>query len=338
MERGETGRLLHIMRTPSDWGLLLPDIGTHVYPIAYPMIVGGLAKLLPAGMSAMRASALWLAILVAVLLIHVGRRLPHDAGVMSVIPLALVLLSPFALVHMRSGYADLAVGLLSAVLALAMSAAFEQPRMMRLGWMALVSTLLLQTKQDGMVLCVAVALTSALMVTRRGQMFRRVVGLEAIVIVINLAGWALLLQRLYGPDMATGERHIVGFNIRAAATFLYEIARHALDVDSWGILWPALIALAIWRRDARWPAFIVIAVGGYGLAHMLGPPQLLQPLRDGHVMNRLLLQIVVASIPFTLDATRIDRGFPSRRESQPVRMPARPALTEGGKAGRQGYG
>jgi hypothetical protein len=89
--------------------------------------------------------------------------------------------------------------------------------------MALVSTLLLQTKRDGMVLCVAVALTSALMATRRGQMFWRVVGLEAIVIVINLAGWALLLQRLYGPDMAA-IRPIVGFDIRAAATFLYGLA------------------------------------------------------------------------------------------------------------------
>jgi len=314
IERGETGRLLHLMRTPGDWGLLLPDSGTHVFPIAYPTIVGGLAKLLPAGTSAMRASAVWLAILVAVLLIHVGRRLPQDADVKSAIPLALVLLSPFALVHMRSGYADLPVGLLSAVLVLAMSAAFEQSTMMRLGWMTLVSTLLVQTKQDGMILCVAVALTSALLATRRDQKFWRVVGLEAIVIVINLAGWAMLLQRLYGPDMPTRLRRIVGFDISAAPTFVYEIVRHALDVDSWGILWPALIALAIWRRDARWPAFIVIALGGYGLAHMLGPPYMLQDLREGYVMNRLLLQIAVASIPFTLDANSL------AAESQPVRM------------------
>ena len=103
-------------------------------------------------------------------------------------------------------------------------------------------------------------------------MFWRVVGLEAIVIVINLAGWAMLLQWLYGPDMPASFRPIVGFDMSVAPRFLYEIARHPLDVDSWGILWPALIALAIWRRDARWPAFIVMALGGYELAHMLGPP------------------------------------------------------------------
>jgi hypothetical protein len=203
--------------------------------------------------------------------------------------------------------------------------------------MALVSTLLLQTKQDGMVLCVAVALTSALMATRRGQMFWRIVGLETIVIVINLGGWALLLLWLYGPDMAARGRHIVGFNIRAAVTFPHQIARHALDVDSWGILWPSLIALAIWRRDARWPAFIVIALGGYGLAHMLGPPYMLAALGEGHVMNRLLLQILVASIPFTLGATsRIGDSFAA--ESQPVRMPASPAPTEVLSAGRRPVG
>jgi hypothetical protein len=93
------------MRLPEEWGLLLPGIGTHVYPIAYPMVVG-----------ALRASGAWLAILVAVLLVQIDRRLDDADGALAVLPLALVLLSPFTIVHARSGYADLSVGLLGALL------------------------------------------------------------------------------------------------------------------------------------------------------------------------------------------------------------------------------
>ena len=137
MEREHSGRLLAMMRMPEEWGLLLPGIGTHVYPIAYPMVVGALARLLPEKVSALRASGAWLALLVAVLLVQIGRRLDDTDGALAVLPLALVLLSPFTIVHARSGYADLSVGLLGALLVLAMDTAFDRATMTRLVWMVL---------------------------------------------------------------------------------------------------------------------------------------------------------------------------------------------------------
>ena len=311
MEREHSGRLLAMMRTPEEWGLLLPGIGTHVYPIAYPMVVGALARLLPPNVSALRASGAWLALLVAVLLVQIGRRLDDTDGALAVLPLALVLLSPFTIVHARSGYADLSVGLLGALLVLAMDTAFDRATMTRLVWMVLVSTVLLQTKQDGLVICTAVAVSAAVVRHHRTSTFWRVTILEFFVIIANAAGWWVLVHWLYGPQIPPTFRALVGFDLRVSMTFGYQVARHALDIDTWGVLWPTLVVWAYWRRDRRWLVFVGAALAGYGLTHVMGPGRLLQFLRDGAVMNRLLLQIAVTAVPFTVDrltARRLEFG------------------------------
>ncbi len=315
IERESPGRILRMMRTPADWGLLLPDLGTHTYPVGHPMVVGALARLLPEEVSAIRASGVWLAMLAVLLLVQIARRLPADAGAAVVVPTALVLLSPFAIVHWRSGYPDIAVGLLGALLVLAMDAAIERPRAWRLLWMAVVATLLLQTKQDGAVICLA---AGAAVLVARGSSDARgnhrlarwlTLGLWAIVSVINVAGWAWLLRELLGPNMPPAPRTFAGVAFPVAPAFAFHVVRHALDVSSWGIVWPLLVAVAIWRRDWRWPVFAATVLVVYGVIHMAAPPQMMVFVRDGMVMNRLLLQLTVASVPLTLalGSTRPER-------------------------------
>jgi hypothetical protein len=323
IERDSPGRILRTMRTPAEWGLLMPDLGTHTYPVGHPIVVGALARLLPEDVSAIRASGVWLTMLAVLLLVQMALRLPGDAGAGAVLPMALVLLSPFAIVHWRSGYVDIVVGLLGALLVVAMDAAVERPRAGRLLWMAVVATLLLQTKQDGAVIClaagVAVLASGSSAATGNHRLARwRTLGLWAIVFVINVAGWAWLLRELLGPDMPPAPRTFAGVAFGVAPAFAFHVVRHALDVYSWGLVWPLLVVVAIWRRDWRWPIFAATVLVVYGVIHMAAPPQMMVFVRDGMVMNRLLLQMAVASVPLTLTL----RSNRSGRDA--LRYPDRP--------------
>ena len=297
-ERETAGVLLAAMRTPGDWPLLMPEIGAHVFPVGHVMIVGALARALPAGVSAKRAADAWLGVLLLLLLWSLHGVVAPEARLVDMLPSLLIFACPFTVVHLRSGYADLFVGVLAATASVCAIRAVEAPTIGRwLAWVA-VASVLCQTKTDGVILLMASSAAALAMAARRRLWSWRVAALHTLVPLVNVGGWWLLMRQLYGPAFPPLTRAVSGFELAQGSRFLYEAARHLLDVDTWGWTWGLLLGVAVARRNVLWACQVGVAIGLYTAAHVIGAAQMTHVLSLGIIMNRLLLQVLVGSIPF----------------------------------------
>ncbi len=296
-ERASPGALLAAMTEPDDWPLLMTTTGIHVYPIGHAVLTGALARvLLPPEASAVRAANLWLGVVLLVLLWRLSRQIRHSPAANPwVVPL--VFLTPLVVVHLRVGYLDLLVGALGALSTITAADAMRASTPGRWAQWVAVATLICQTKQDGAVILVSsIVLAMAAVRPWRGQA-RAWCWLPAAVLILNLGGWWLLMRAMFGAGMPPAHRSVTGIDAGRLAPFVQAVARHALDPDSWGVTWPVLAGVALARRDPWWPSFVVLALGIYAVLHLTGPAEMMQYLATGTVMNRLLIQVLIASLP-----------------------------------------
>jgi hypothetical protein len=320
-ERVAPGTLLASMQRPGDWPLLMPSLGLHTYPIGHAIVVGTIARWLPPTVSAKRAADLWLGALLLFLLWQLHATVDPEAGLLDLLPTLLIFACPFVVVHLRSGYADLFVGVLAAIVsALALRLTEAPTRGRWLAW-AVAASLLCQVKVDGVVLLVASSTTVMMLAALRRRWSWRVAAAHALMPILNVAGWWWLLRHLFGPGMPASTRALGAPSLAHGARFAYEAARHLLDVDTWGWTWGLLVGLAIARSNLRWGCSVAVAMGLYGAAHLIGPTQMTDFLVVGTVMNRLLLQVLVASIPFAWPVADRVSTRPAPATVQPFETP-----------------
>jgi hypothetical protein len=267
------------------------------------MVTGALARALPPELSAKRAADLWLAALVGLLLASLRATLAPHARASEVAAVLLMLVSPFALVHLRSGYVDLTVGVLAALASTCAIRVLHTPSTSRwLAW-AVVATVLCQTKPEGVLLLVAGSITAVAMAGRTTAGGGPLLWLAAVP-VANVAGWWLLTRVLFGAGMPPVARAVGEVVWSRLPVFGYEVARHLLDVDTWGVTWGLLLGMALGGWRGWWVLHAGLVLAALAAAHVTGPPQMMDYLTQGAVMNRLLLQVLVGSLPFLLPLAR----------------------------------
>lgn len=296
-ERHRPGALLTMMTQPGDWPLLMTITGIHTYPIGHAMITGAIARIaLPVDVSARRAADLWLGFVLLTLLWRVSRKTRRSPTASPWIA-PMVFLTPLVVVHLRVGYVDVLVGALGALSTLAVVDALRNPTPGRWAQWAAVATLICQTKQDGAVILTASIIVSMAIVRPWSRRSRVWAWLPLAVMILNVGGWWMLMRALFGDDMPPAYRTFTGVEVTRIVPFAHAAVQHALDPDSWAVTWPVLAGAAIARRDLWWPTFVLLSLGIYAALHVVGPPEMMQYLATGTVMNRLLIQVLVASLP-----------------------------------------
>lgn len=200
--------------------------------------------------------------------------------------------TPLCWVHVRSVQLDLPVGLLTAALFLAIERAAKSDP---LGLpAAITAALLLGIKDEGLACVLAVA-AAFLVSERRGPRARAAlaacgaVGLEAATYRLRL--W------LAG---STNDDHTFDQLMPSAIPDLArEALRHAVDVETWGIVPPlalAAVVLAFTRSappGARPAALaLVLCSAGLALALLVGPSQVREFALEGTLLNRLGLEVL----------------------------------------------
>jgi hypothetical protein len=282
----------------------VPAIGRASYPVAFPVLVGLTARLLPRSFDISAAAVVVNVALLAVFLCALGGVASDPARV----ALALALLgSPFLLDHLRTGYADLAVGMTAALLNAGLIHLDKDGPRRAPAWQAVrlvaASTLLVQLKEEGLVhLAVAIVAFHAVRMQRLGWRAGRwtpwPLALAGLVSLGSFAAWqALAWDVPVAPGRATW---LAG--PRAIPVFAYHAVRHMSDPWSWGATWPVVGAIVVGRHDRAFAVYLATAFAAFALASSLGPSATLTTFRLGTTLNRLLLQILVAGMPFMVAA------------------------------------
>lgn len=193
--------------------------------------------------------------------------------------------TPLVSVHARLAYVDLPVGLLSAALFLELTAA--QPSPLRA---ALYGALLASFKDEGLA-HIAVLGAYALAAQGRRASLAAIAALSAGVLFFG--GWRIVCHAhgIVDADHALGAPAWWEVDELIAG-----LGRHLGDLLSFGGLWPATIAAAIWSLRARShrAPFVCLALLTIVLCAgvILGPPRVREFARLGTLLGRMLLQLV----------------------------------------------
>jgi hypothetical protein len=282
----------------------VPAIGRASYPVAFPVMVGLAARLLPRSFDVSSAAVVVNAVLLAVFLCALGRVASDRAQV----ALALALLaSPFLLDHLRTGYADLALGMTAALLNAGLIRMHEDGPGRASPWQAMrlaaAATLLVQLKEEGIVhLAVAIVAFHAVRVRRLGwRAGRRTPWPLALAGLVALASFAAWHALAWDVPVARGRATWLA-GPRAIPVFAYHAVRHMSDPWSWGATWPVVGAIVVGRHDRAFPTYLATAFAAFALAASLGPSATLTTFRLGTTLNRILLQVLVGGMPFVVAA------------------------------------
>ncbi len=305
------------------WGALRGaalDHGAGVFPPGYPL----LWSLAPAWLTAPwhrtpLAIATWWMLVTAVALWLWSLREALEASAMregvarSSVALAALMLgaTPLLVVHLRASYADLPVGLLAASIALlharALCAATPLPHL--LAARCVIAVVLVGLKDEGFVHLAAVTLTglAAGLIARRTR-----IAWENLAVLaagaIPLVTWRLLLAR-HG---VTDADHALGACALGDAPGLTgAMAKHAIDLTSWGVLWPlalGVVSVSVVRRGG--PPCVVRAlsttmcamVATTLLALLCGPERVREFAFGGSLLNRVLVQLAPLAIGVVVTA------------------------------------
>ena len=204
--------------------------------------------------------------------------------------------TPIVLVHLRSAYVDLPVGLLAAATALHLSLALDAEPAAARAHVAHAMTLAFLcagAKDEGLFHVVAVVLAALGLRSRGRARFAPSLAVLAAALVPVVAWRALLLAHgARNPDHT-----IEAAAFPAVPALIVHLARHAMDLHTWGLLVPA-VALSIvggLRRSSTSLALtaralpIQLAALLAGLA--LGPERLRVFVEQGTVLDRALIQL-----------------------------------------------
>lgn len=192
--------------------------------------------------------------------------------------------APLVLVHARSVYVDLPLGLLGLALLGQLLQAGDRP-----GFPAVaIAACLCGFKDEGLVHVLA-ASTATLLVSRPRQWSRL---LPALVALVTAGCWRLLLVLHEVPIFDHG-LHVPAAGWAPELCSL--VLRHAGDFPSWGLFWAAVLAAVTVRsadvelRALKWTLAVALLL--LCLAVLSGPERVRVFAENGTLFNRLLMQL-----------------------------------------------
>jgi hypothetical protein len=214
---------------------------------------------------------------------------------------ALAIAAPIVLVHLRTTYVDLPLGLLGAALFFELAASSASPSPVVAASLAVA---LVGIKDEGAAHLAAAVLGAAY---ARGVRLRDLPRAFAFTVgagAVALGTWQLLVSA-HGIGRDHG-----GFSpaISWAARLPLLLAAHATELTSWGLVWPAVVVAGVHARRER-PARaigIALAVNLACVAAMLafGPPRVRAFAENGTLLNRVLVQLWPLGAALVLEAAR----------------------------------
>ncbi len=201
--------------------------------------------------------------------------------------------TPLAWVHVQSVQLDLPIGLLTASLVLAIERA---ERLDRIGLpAAMTAALLLGIKDEGLACALAVLAAVLLTSARRGA-GRRAALASCAALALSTITYRL---ELWAAGSQNDDHSFVDLAASEIPGLAREALRHAVDVDTWGIVPPIALAAAVLafrpatREAARTAALALLFVfAGLALALLVGPPQVRAFALEGTLLNRLGLELL----------------------------------------------
>jgi hypothetical protein len=280
------------------------DPATHLMPPGYPMFWPGAVGWLAGGQDELAALTLASSVLnLATFGAAVEAWSAHRFAFPRV-ALVLVLATPFIVVHARSTYVDLPLGLLGLALTLELTG----PRRSSLVASALAVALAC-TKDEG-VAHIAGAVTAGLF-CHRGEA-RRPAWFAASAGSIATLAWHAALAMHAVPRDHAGSVLTPQFAPRA----LTLLALHATDLRTWGLFWALAAAAVPFAIRSSQGRALTLALGvelALAVAALCaGSPRVRAFAENGTLVNRILLQFWPLGAALVLEAAR--PGEPAKVE------------------------
>ncbi|MFZ5443414.1 MAG: hypothetical protein ACOZQL_25630 [Myxococcota bacterium] len=207
--------------------------------------------------------------------------------------LVLIVTAPLVLVHARSTYVDLPVGLLGAALLGLLLAERPAPAAVA------VAIVLAAFKDEGLAHVAAASIAAAVVRGWRrgpawGPLLSAAIGFGSWRLLVKASGVAVVDHALAEPAWGWTPR------------FFELLALHATDFFSWGVTWAVVLA-AMTLRSLPPPAraLRLLLVGNLALtlaALLVGPERVRVFAENGTLLNRLLVQLWPAAALLVLSA------------------------------------
>jgi hypothetical protein len=213
--------------------------------------------------------------------------------------LGFLAVTPLVMVHLRSAYVDLPVGLLAATCALRLARCLTRPgeRTADLALAALAAIALGGLKDEGIAHVAAIAVAAvAVSAAGRGLHSRPALWTLAAA-ALPFAAWrvVLALHHVDNPDHA-----LQAPDVHAVGPLAAMALSHLADVRSWGALWPLALAGA-GVVLARFKTFLVptqvvtlaflLEAAALAAALAFGSPRVRTFAFEGTLLSRLLIQL-----------------------------------------------
>jgi hypothetical protein len=257
------------------------DPAQHLIPAGYPPLWPLAVGWLSLGHDAVETHVLGASLL---MLVCVAVALEAWREALSTSPRwawALLLGAPLVLVHLRSTYVDLPVGLLGvALLGQLLSAEGA-------GLPAVSFALCLAAFKDEGLAQVLAATVGALVLTRK-----RALVVPAVAALVAVGTWRALVHFSGIPLFD----HALGMPQWGELPHLVVLGvLHATDLFSWGVFWALAVALLFTRLPASSPRAVRVMLLCNGLfstaALLMGPERVRVFAENGTLLNRLLVQL-----------------------------------------------
>jgi hypothetical protein len=273
---------------------------TRGYPIFWAVVIAALSGGATLPLALLLAGSLALLVF-ATLYVGLCAERVRARQPFALLPLAGLVMTPLSLVHARTLYADLPLGLLIGAWTLLIVDRRS------LGSIALVGVALGGMKDEGITGAVS-GLAALLAVGATGASRRRRFG-EVAAVGSALA--LILLWKSWSPTSGiptAGHTFVAIHWDRIGDIVLRGFLRHATDIYSWGLLWGVAAGALVstpwtWRRlamDTRFLAvFVALHASGNFAAIAVAPSDVVEHVTAlGIVANRLLLQELPAVLLF----------------------------------------
>lgn len=286
-------------------------VGTSTIPPGYPLFeplsisalagYGGSTRALVFG-----AEFLTIVAGAALLLTAIERR--HTASRRDLVAAALGCACPLVLVHLRSAYVDLELGMLAAMLLLLLEARETRAA-------AVVALALVAMKDEGIAHLLAIASVSVVssLVRRR----RRDAVHGAVVAIVGYACFAGWRARLVSSGVVDSD-HLMGLPSLAR---IPDVVRHALlaasDVLGWGALWAATLGMLIagvlrpstMNARTRTRSLVLGAQAALLFGAVLcSPDRVMDFLHAGTLLPRLFVQLAPSAMLALASSLAYDAG------------------------------
>jgi hypothetical protein len=266
------------------------------YPLFEPLSVALLASFSSRPESVV-AGAIGLEVLMTVLFLCTIASDPQStpsARARRLAAVTLVLLaSPLVLVHLRSSYVDLPLGLLVASLAALL------PRQGTGVACAIIGVAAASLKDEGMVHVAAISLAGALYGLRCGRdaaLVRRALSCGVAAAAVT-AGWHL---RLSSSGITNADHALSLPDWQRVLPLARASLAHMLELRSWGALWMVGVGAAVagWLtprsvpRDVMWFALLLtLDASALFIALLATPGRVMEFVMGGTLLNRLGMQL-----------------------------------------------